>query len=88
MYMLLCNLCAPLEWLNKITIVITKHILFGCQSRYGIFTFRGPIRLNSAAGRPLVSRSFSMVEGKVGCPCLMSEKQRRIREMSVSVLLQ
>lgn len=50
----------PLEWLNKITIVITKPILLDCQSGYGIFTFCGPIRLNSMVAEPVISRSFTM----------------------------
>jgi len=47
----------PVEWLNKITIVVTKHILFNCQSGYGIFTFCGPIRPNSKAEQAAAPRS-------------------------------
>lgn len=90
-------MCGPLEWLNKITIVITKPILFDCQSGYGIFTFCGPIKAEFKSRAASDIKVFSSVDGMVGCPCLMSEKQkgisvhsskRRIREMNVSVSLQ
>lgn len=58
-------MCGP----NKITIVITKHILSNCQSGYAIFTFCGPIRLNSIAEQ-------AVIRGDGGLSCLMSEEQK------------